>query len=204
MADQLAVAIENARLLREMQQTIRELEVTTGQYTQESWEAVIRGLDQPLGYRYRHLDVEPVTEQPPEVRQAWEQGHLVITTSQPGSEGDEQEVTSTLAVPVTFRGQVVGVLNLRFEGETVATETVSMIEEVANRLGLALESARLHQETQRRAARDRLVSEVAGHMRETLDVDTVLQTAVREMRQALDIAEVEVRLSTGEMPREEA
>lgn len=196
MADQLAVAIENARLLHEMQQTVRELEVTTGQYTQESWETVIRGLDQPLGYRYRHLDVEPVTEQPPEVRQAWEQGRLVITTSQSGAGGDEQETTSTLAVPVAFRGQVVGVLNLRFEGETVATETVSMIEEVANRLGLALEGARLHQETQRRAARDRLVSEVADKMRRATDMDSLLQTTIQEMAAVLGTPSTFVQLST--------
>jgi hypothetical protein len=34
-------------------------------------------------------------------------------------------------------------------------------------------------------------------MRETLDVDTVLQTAIRSMGETLDIAEVEVRMHGG-------
>jgi hypothetical protein len=39
-------------------------------------------------------------------------------------------------------------------------------------------------------------------VRETLDVDTVLQTAIREIGEALGMAEVEVRLYSGEVPSE--
>ena len=41
------------------------------------------------------------------------------------------------------------------------------------------------------------MGEVAARMRETLDLDTVLQTAIREIGQALGIAEVEVRMGAG-------
>jgi GAF domain-containing protein len=61
-------------------------------------------------------------------------------------------------------------------------------------LGQALESARLYQDTQRRAARERLVGEVTARMRETLDMDAVLQTAVQQMRQALGLHDVTIRL----------
>jgi len=43
-----------------------------------------------------------------------------------------------------------------------------------------------------------LIGRVTAQMRQSLDVDTVLQTAVREMRQILDLANVEIRL--GEAP----
>ena len=39
-----------------------------------------------------------------------------------------------------------------------------------------------------------MLGEVTTRMRETLEVDTVLQTAVRELGNALGMAEVEVRL----------
>ena len=42
MADQLAVAIENARLLNQMQQTVHELEAATRHYTQESWRKAVQ------------------------------------------------------------------------------------------------------------------------------------------------------------------
>jgi hypothetical protein len=41
-----------------------------------------------------------------------------------------------------------------------------------------------------------MVGEITSHMRETLDLETVLQTAAREMRRALDLAEVEMRLGS--------
>ena len=64
-------------------------------------------------------------------------------------------------------------------------------------LGAALESARLFQDTQRRATREQLVGEVTARMRETLDMDTVLQTAIREIGQSLGKVEVEVRMGSG-------
>ncbi len=68
------------------------------------------------------------------------------------------------------------------------------MEALADQLSLALDSARLYEDTQRRAARDRLMGEVTTRMRETLDMDVVLQTAIRDIGQALNLAEVEVRM----------
>jgi hypothetical protein len=59
---------------------------------------------------------------------------------------------------------------------------------------VALDGTRLYQDTQRRAARERLAGEITGRIRETLDVETVLKTAIREMGAALGIPKVEVRL----------
>ncbi len=47
---------------------------------------------------------------------------------------------------------------------------------------------------QRRAAREQFVSEATAHMRETLDLETVLQTAIREMHAGLGLQEAEIRL----------
>ena len=50
------------------------------------------------------------------------------------------------------------------------------------------------EETRQRAERERLTGEITARMRETLDVDTVLQTAVREMRQVLGLHDITIRL----------
>ncbi|HSJ55484.1 MAG TPA: hypothetical protein VLC52_17210, partial [Anaerolineae bacterium] len=65
---------------------------------------------------------------------------------------------------------------------------------LTDQLQVALESARLYQDTQHRAVRDRLMAEIVGRVRETLEVDAVLKTAAQEIRQALDLPEVVVRL----------
>jgi len=41
-----------------------------------------------------------------------------------------------------------------------------------------------------------LTAAVTARMRETLDIDTVLQTAIREIGDAMGITEVEVRLAS--------
>jgi GAF domain-containing protein len=73
-------------------------------------------------------------------------------------------------------------------------DEVALAEAVATQASLALESAWLYTETQRRAMRDQLTTQVASQLRGSLDIDTILQTAVREIGQLLELAEVEVRV----------
>jgi GAF domain-containing protein len=101
-----------------------------------------------------------------------------------------------LAAPIRLRGQNIGSILLRQDQdeEPWSPDEVALMEEISDQIALALENARLLEETQRRAARERLVGEITTRMRESLDVETVLQTAAREMRTALDLEEAEVRI----------
>ena len=65
---------------------------------------------------------------------------------------------------------------------------------MTERLGLSIDALRLLEDTQRRAAHDRLVSDITSKIRQTLDVDTVLRNAVSEMRKALRLKDVMIRL----------
>jgi GAF domain-containing protein len=194
MADQLAVAIENARLLSEMQQTLHQLEVASGLFTQDSWRMSVQRGRQGVGYRYRRLGIERAVEPSPEAAQAWADGHSVMLPPQSEVAGDGQEPVSTLAVPVKLRDQVVGVLNLSFEDQAIAPDTVSLIEEVANRLALALENARLLDETRQRAQRDRLIADITAQVRASMDVERILQTAVRGLGAALGTERAFIKL----------
>lgn len=60
--------------------------------------------------------------------------------------------------------------------------------------GVALESARLYQDTQRRAARERLAREVADKLRRATNMDDLLQTAVQEIRTVLGTTDAFVQL----------
>jgi GAF domain-containing protein len=124
---------------------------------------------------------------------------VMIQASQSGQ--TVQDTSDSVAIPLKVRNQVVGVIRLRKPTNAAewTPEEVSLMETLTEQLGLAIESARLYQDTQRRATQEKLIGEVTGRMRETLDLETVLQTAVHEMRQALGIAEVEVRLDTDQI-----
>jgi GAF domain-containing protein len=63
-------------------------------------------------------------------------------------------------------------------------------------LALALENARLLEETQRRAARERLAREITDKMRHAPTMDALIQTTVREMAAALGAPNAFLQLST--------
>ena len=73
------------------------------------------------------------------------------------------------------------------------------METLTNQLSEALEAARLYQDSQRRAAREQLVGEVTTQLRQSLDIQAVLRTAAEQIRQALDLPEVTVRLTPEEV-----
>jgi hypothetical protein len=82
------------------------------------------------------------------------------------------------------------------EPSTFTEELVRSYWTLAVQAAIALESMRLLDETRRRATRERLTSEVTARIRETLGMETVLKTAVQEVRQALGPPEVVIRLAT--------
>ena len=112
---------------------------------------------------------------------------------------------ASLAMPVKVRGQVIAVVGGRKPqeaGEWTAEE-IALVEAVTEQLSQALESVRLYQDTQRRAERERVTGQVTARIRESLEVETVLKTAVREIGEALGLAALDVRMGIEELPGKE-
>jgi len=126
----------------------------------------------------------------PEMEQAVQKGQTIRSDRA----GDGEKLT--VAIPIKVRGNVIGVLDTYKPGAAGdwTPEEVALLETLTEQLGTALESARLYEDTQRGAARERLSAQITAHMRETLDVDVVLQTAVREISAALGLVALDVRL----------
>jgi len=201
LADQLAVAIENTHLLEEVQQTVHDLQNAYGEFTQESWQRWIDTKNRPTGFTYRGTGIDPTTERNPEAILALKQGQSITKISDRHS--DEQ---SALAVPLRLRDQTFGVINLRFEGDEVPSELISLVDNIADRLATSLESARLYEETQIRAAQEQLTGEITARIRESLDIDAVLQTAVQEIGQKLNLHDISIKLTpeNGSHPERES
>jgi GAF domain-containing protein len=196
LVDQVAVAISNARLFRQVEESLEVERRAYGEISREAWRELLQARHR-LGYRYSKSGVAPLVE--------GSSVPLAPTMTSAGDSAASQaadaklvEELPRLALPVKVRGHVIGMIQAHKPGEAGewATEEVALMETLAEQLGLALESARLYQDTQRRALHERLTGEIAAHMREKLDVDMVLQTAVREIGERLGITEVEVRMGS--------
>ncbi len=77
-------------------------------------------------------------------------------------------------------------------------EQLALVQTVSEQLSTSLESARLYQDTQRRAAREQALSEMTTRFSRSLDTDTVLQTAVRELGRLLEMDEISVYVGNPE------
>ncbi len=182
MADQLANAIENARLLQRMEETVREVQAAYGRYTAEAWKDFVERMRQHIGYRYRFMGVEPAPEPAPAALRAWQQKTLVRDVI---SEADRPE--SVLAVPIRYRDQVIGVLHLRFETPTIPKDTVALTEQIAERLAAALENARLLEESRRRVTQEQLIGEITARVRAEVEIEALLERALEELGRALRV-----------------
>ncbi len=197
IADQVAVALDNARLFSESQAALEATRRAYVDLSREAWTELLRSRV-ALGFRSDEQGTQKVDQA--EADEAWrselsralEQGQPVWDKE--GQARDKQP----LAVPIKLGDEVIGVLDTYKPADTGAwtRDQVDLLQEIGNQLGLALESARLYETTQRRAMRDRLVTEVGGRLRETLDVETVLKTAVEDIYQALGLEDVTIYLSS--------
>jgi GAF domain-containing protein/HAMP domain-containing protein len=187
LADLIAVAIVNARLFQQAQETLEAEQRAYGQLSREGWRNIF--LTRPeLGHCYDPQGLLSGGEWREEMKLAARKGETVL-----------DEPSGTAVVPIKVRDQVIGVLDAHKPagGEEWTQEQIGLLETLAEQLGVALESARLYQDTQRRAVRERLTTEVTGRMRETLDMETVLKVAAQELRRSLGLPEVVIRLTTG-------
>jgi DNA-binding LacI/PurR family transcriptional regulator/GAF domain-containing protein len=191
--------VENRRLFEQMQDALREVEATQRRYLEQAWSGYMQSA-KATAYETEIPGREPLGDVLlPEVQQVVEQRGVMAVTG----DGGAAEERSALVAPITLRGLIIGALGVHDENARQWTEEeIVLIEAVAERVALAAENLRLLDETQRRAARERLIGEVTGRVRETLDMDTVLKVAVRELRQSLGLPEVVIRLAPGERRRE--
>jgi GAF domain-containing protein/HAMP domain-containing protein len=190
MADQLAVAIDNARLFREVQSTLEEAQAVHRHYLREAWEGFASLPEVGLGYRYTEPGVvSPEEAWLPAMAKAAQQGNAV--TAAGGGEGAE------LAVPIILRGQTIGTLGLRRDeaGDWTADD-VAVAQTVAEQVALTLENMRLFEEARRRARHEQVIREITTKMRGSTDLDTILQTTVQELAKVLGTSRTFVRLGT--------
>lgn len=185
IADQVAVAIANADLLRQVAESVEAERRLYAERSREAWQLFLRQHSE-LSYSSDEQGTNPFDVWEPRMQAAVRTGELVRVDAEQGA----------IALPLKVREQVIGVLDGRKPDGAAWTESeLALLQVLAEQLSVALESGRLYRDTQLRAARERLVGEVSGRIRETLDLETMLRTAAEQMRQALDLEDLIVRLA---------
>jgi GAF domain-containing protein len=198
MADQVATALDNARLFTQTGTALREVQAAQRRYLAEAWKEFLTL--RPAS----HIDyVQPGVKMDRGDDKLLKDARLAAILHQRAvatdfAKPDADEPTQTvLVVPLKLRGQVIGTLSLhetRRRRPWTAAQ-IAMAETIAEQVALTIENLRLMDEAQRRAAREQLISEIGGQLRASLDPDTILMTTVRELGSVLGAEMVSVELT---------
>lgn len=186
MADQVAIALSNVRLFAESQEALTAAQRAYRDTSHQAWQELVQREQSTRGFRSTSQSSISTTESiPPHLTQALKKGNIVSW---------KEKSRHTLLLPILTRDTVIGIINTHKPATEKAwtKEEINVLETVAEQIGVALESARLYQETQRRAAREQALSEMSASFSRSLDIDAVLQTAAQELGELLQIEEVSV------------
>jgi GAF domain-containing protein len=198
LADQIAIAIENARLFTQTRSALQEAEEAQRRYIREQW-AQLAPLMQVSSHEYHSLGVPPVGDAPlPEIEQALLKGEVVTAAATTLATGAPAPYAEAMAIPIKLAKETLGVIDLQVTDAARGwtEDDIALATAVADQVALALENARLFDQTLRRERRERLISEIAGKMRAAPDVEGILRTTVQEIRRALGVSHGVIRLKT--------
>lgn len=180
LANQVSLAIENARLFDETRRALAEAEAVSRQTTRQAWSSLPEEQN-ILGYQYTQSGSLPL-EKP-----------LDLADSTNGHAKHKAQAANRIMVPIELRGETIGNLVIQSPaGHVMNEDQLDLIRAVAERVAISAENARLFDETTRRAERERLVSDITGKIRSVNDPQAMIQTAMEELRKALGASRVEV------------
>jgi signal transduction histidine kinase/CheY-like chemotaxis protein len=193
LADQAAVAIRNQQLLKQVQDSLREVEAVHRQYLRDEWTNFLRARqDRALAVAYERGTVRHTQDlSHPLIEKSVRQSD-VVTEPNNGNSSHADDVADieggvALVAPLKVRGQVIGTLGLEDpeESHRWTDDQISLIQEIADRVAQTIENARLLEETQTSLAETEHLYEATGRFSDADTPQKVLEILAQEFRTAL-------------------
>lgn len=168
IADSLSIALENARLFQEFEKSLREIEQLNRQYMTDSWQNI------------------------------WAENQEDDLSLEKGAVPAGLNVNE-YNIPLKLRGdQVIGNISLSTEQADFSPDEKEFIEAISNQAALALESARLLDEANKRVERERAIRELTTEFARALDFESLLHTIVEEIGQIPLVKETSIHITPPE------
>ncbi len=187
LADNIAVAIFNTRLWEETRGAVDRLSRYQEQDALQAWRQALTRRNMRLDYVY---DSGLVSRLRPDDVTASVAGRAVVddVTTRVLEDGHH-----LLLAPVNIRGQKLGTLSFE-QMQPWSTEQIQFTRFVVEQLELALDNARLLEETNLRANQQRARSEIMARVRILGSTDAIMRGAVEELGRALQVERSRIQL----------
>ncbi|MCG2784848.1 MAG: GAF domain-containing protein [Anaerolineae bacterium] len=176
LADQISTAIQNARLFDETQTALNEAQLIFSKNVQNSWREIVSVEKNTFRFANGKVTEIDASEQAPK------------------AEGD-----GALDLPIVIRGETLG--RLKIKTHTLrewSEQDVRIFQSIVDRLGFALENARLFRDAQRLVSKEQLIGNITDKISRSVNLDNILQTAVEELGHIITDSEVTIQVGEHE------
>jgi len=222
LASLISVAAESRGLFEQTRRALNELDAINRRLTGEAWAEQFQRRADGWRVQVAQSGLEPVEEDTlSEIEMAVMEQQAVAwvhperSVAEPalsageGSKGADQPspalaqrgspYRSAMAAPIMLRGEVIGALQVGdvSRARVWRNQDLAFIQAVADQVALAVENARLLEQTQRVARRERAIAEAADRIHRPVDLDTILRTAIEEVVRITGSTEVSIQLGLG-------
>jgi GAF domain-containing protein len=171
ISDSLGIALDNARLFQKFEHSLGEIQQLNRRYLAESWSNI-----------WAEQDFTSDRE---------------FDTAADGYSEDTPEVN----IPLVLRGdQVIGNISFATEQTDLSADDKEFLEAITTQAALALESARLLDEANKRVEQERALRNLTSQFSQSLDFETLLQTIVKEVGQIPLVKEASIHVSPPKKP----
>jgi PAS domain S-box-containing protein len=195
LAHQLAAFIRSARLLEETQQALEEVQRLHRSYISEAWQEYLSSSEDTTVADYL-LEQQQVIPRPelkiPEIERALEQNRIIVGGQRVFSQSDSTEVValeggeehSIIVAPISLREQVIGTLGIHDPSgqHTWDEDDIALLEAVSIQLGLAIDNARLAEQTQRSLAETQTLFDTSRNLAAAQGIEEIQQAIVEAAR----------------------
>lgn len=188
LADQVSVSIQNARLFEETNKSLAEAEGFYLQYLRGEWKRAMKNSIN-AGYRYSLTGAQPIVKPilTEEIQHVLQSGNLELSA--------KSSEMSHIVVPIKLRNEVIGVIRIKsYEKRSWSEDEVDIASSIASRIAIAAENARLLNESQKRANKERTISQIAAKIGGSTSMETILETAVQELGKILPVSDVIIHM----------
>lgn len=185
MANQVAIAIQNARLYQQAQQQLAEISRLNQSLMREGWTSFFKTHSRPI-FQYSNNQIRaPETPDIPAIAQVLDEGVPVFS---------HQNEKATITIPLVYRQQVIGILNLKSSKQDWSQDDLTILNAVTQQAALALENARLVEASQNLAIRERQINQITANIHQAANLEAILKTTVTELANALNVQEASIQL----------
>ena len=187
LADQVSIAIQNARQNEQTQRALAESESLSRQFVQTGWSQFTRkqnilgirhtGAKSTLLYSKKANDKNGASE--------------ITDQFKPKGRG------AVLSIPIKLRGEIIGSVDVRApENRQWDQDEMDIVSAIVERAAVAMENSRLLEEAQQRAFREQSISELSATISTYTDTEAILRATVNEIGQRIGGAKVVFELAS--------